>query len=486
MRILLVEDNVDFAQTIEKAIRAIEGCELTWKRSKAGALAALAEEHFDVVILDRRIPTEDDFLDDHQDHGWAVFQTITERQPGTSVWFLTGTLDIDFPTEVLNAHGRRGDLHGCGREDPLYQVFWKDKMNECVAAVRAFRNEVQQTEAIHLSQVGTPANLRTQEVRLLKLFGRSHGGARVEVRLLQGGLSGARVFRVSVQNAAGAVVIMSVARIGNFDDIATERGKYRSEVVKLANGAFPPVTAEMGSGAGEFGGIFYQVVGTEVRTLFDELTADPGAAALAAQRLRADEATWHGARQMERERVATVRRRLIGDVALQLVMPQLAGIDIGPVELVEIDVAHCVQHCDLHCGNVLFDANGRPMMIDYPDTGSAFASLDPIALELSTIFHKDSPQRAGWPTEDQANQWPDLDAFCGGSTYEPFIRACREWALAVAASEQEVVAVAYSYAVRQLKYDDTDKVLARAIIRGCIARLIGGGASNGDASVAAP
>jgi hypothetical protein len=31
--------------------------------------------------------------------------------------------------------------------------------------------------------------------------------------------------------------------------------------------------------------------------------------------------------------------------------------------------------------------------------------------------------------------------------------------------------VAYGYAMRQLKYGDTDKALARALIRACIARL---------------
>jgi CheY-like chemotaxis protein len=474
MRILLVEDKIDFAEVIEKAIRAIDGCELSWKRSKAGALAALGEEHFDLVILDRRIPTEDEFLDDHQDHGWAVFQAITEQQPGTSVWFLTGTIDADFPAEVLNAHGRRGDIHSCGREDALYQVFWKDKMTDCLGAVRGFRGEVQQTDGIHLVQVGTPANLRAEEVRLLKLFGRRHQGARVEVRVLQGGLSGARVFRVSVLNAAGAVTIMSVARIGSFGDIAAEREKYRTEIVKLANGAFPPVTAEFSHGAAGFAGIFYQVVGNEVRSLFDELNANPQAAAAAANRLRLDQATWHGARQVEKIRVAAVRRTLIGDVALQMHKHHLGDIDLAGVENVEIDVARCVQHCDMHCGNVLFDDSGRPMVIDYPDTGGAFASLDPVALELSTIFHKDAPDRLGWPTQAQAGQWMDLDAFCAGTAYEPFIRSCRAWAEDVAASPQEVLAVAYSYALRQLKYDDTDKALVRSIINACIGGLVGG------------
>ena len=55
------------------------------------------------------------------------------------------------------------------------------------------------------------------------------------------------------------------------------------------------------------------------------------------------------------------------------------------------------------------------------------------------------------------------------------MRACRAWAVEVAASEQEVLAVAYGYALRQLKYDDTDKVLARAVIRACIAGLLADG-----------
>lgn len=374
---------------------------------------------------------------------------------------------------MLNAHGKRGDIHSCGREDPLYQVYWKDKMTDCIAAVRSFRAEVEQTDGIHLVQVGSQANLRVEEVRLLKLFGRLHQGARVEVRVLQGGLSGARVFRVSVFNAAGAVEIMSVARIGSFEDIAAERSKYRTEIVKLANGAFPPVTAEFSHGAAGFAGIFYQVVGNEVRSLFDELAANPDGAAAATDRLRLDQGTWHGARRVDRVRVSTVRRALIGDVALQMHIHLLGGIHLAALENLEIDVARCVQHCDLHCGNVLFDNSGRPMVIDYPDTGEAFASLDPIALELSTIFHKDAPDREGWPTEAQAGQWADLDAFCAGSAYEPFIRKCRAWAESVAASPQEVFAVAYSYALRQLKYDDTDKELVRVIVSACIAAIVG-------------
>lgn len=472
MRILLVEDNIDFAKRIEKEVQAIDRCHLTWRRSKAGALEALDEDYFDVIILDRRIPTVDDYLDDHQDHGWAVFQTIVEAQPGTSVWFLTGTVDDDFGNEVLNEHGKRGDIHARGKDDALYKVFWKKRISECLRQVREFCAEIQVTEDIHLGQVGAAFNLRSEEARIIKLFGRRHKGSRVEVRMLQGGLSGARVFRVSVFNAADAVVITSVARIGRFEEIEVERRKYQTEIVKLANGAFPPVTGELNVGAAGFSGILYQVVGHEVQSLFDVLMADVARATEAVARLRQDQAIWHGARKIEKFRVSDVRRALIGDVTLEGHKHLLDGIDLSDVENIEIDVARCIQHCDLHCGNVLFDDGGRPMVIDYPETGLACASLDPVALELSTIFHRDAPDRAGWPSELRAELWPDVDGFCSETLHEQFIRSCRAWAHGVAASPQEVLAVAYAYALRQVKYEDTDKALVRAIVRGCMVGLM--------------
>lgn len=246
----------------------------------------------------------------------------------------------------------------------------------------------------------------------------------------------------------------------------------RDQITKLAPGSFPQVTAEIGLGAGRFASIFYGVVGTDVKSLFDVLVDDPAAGAAVPVQLRADQANWHGARQVEKLRVSTIRRSLIGDVLLQGLGEELAGIDLEPVEAIQIDAARCVQHGDLHCANVLFDDVVRPMVIDYPEIGRSLASLDPVALELSTIFHRDAPHRAGWPSEAQAENWCDIEQFSAGSPYEAYLRACRAWAVEIAGSEQEVWAVGYSYALRQLKYGDTDKVLARAIIRGCIARLL--------------
>jgi hypothetical protein len=209
-----------------------------------------------------------------------------------------------------------------------------------------------------------------------------------------------------------------------------------------------------------------------VRSLFDELASNPAGAADVPAQLRAEQANWIAARSDLIGKVRSIRRSQIGDVMIaSLDQSLLEGLHFDAVEDLSIRLSKCVQHGDLHCANVLFDHVGRAMFIDYLDTGLAPACLDAIALELSTIFHKDAPDRHEWPTEEQAEQWTDIDIFSAGAGYEAYLRGCRAWAVDVAGSEEAVWATAYAYAMRQLRYADTDKTIARAIIRSCIARL---------------
>lgn len=279
--------------------------------------------------------------------------------------------------------------------------------------------------------------------------------------------------RVTIKNAAGQPLITSVAKVGGFTEVAKEGERFQSEIIKLAPGSFPAVTAEISIGASGYAGIFYQIVGHNVASLFNWLADNPAAAASVPAALRNNQVGWLAAKAVSAIRVGAIRRKLIGDVALAECEIELGDIDIRAVERLEVEAAHCVQHGDLHCANVLFDERQQPMLIDYPDTGENYASLDPVVLELSTIFHKDAKRYDDWPSISQAELWTDLDAFVETSPIEAYLRACREWAIEVAASPQEVWAVAYAYTVRQLKYDDTNKALARAIIRSCIDALTG-------------
>jgi CheY-like chemotaxis protein len=473
MRVLLVEDSTEFAKTVERAAQSMPDCDLTWVGSRDSAIAALAGETFDLVILDRRIPSADGVLDDHADHGWRIFTHLREEQPGTPVWFLTGSEDADFAVEINNTCGKIEDIHGRGTAEQMYQVFWKKRLADCVKSLRAFAEERAALGRIAIrSPAGSP-QLSGDECRTLRIFGRRRNGTVVEMTVLGGGLSSSRVLKVIVKEANGLVRITAVAKVAPLTVIQDESARYNTDIVRLSPGGFPNLTQRIDAGAGKTGGLFYGMVGADVESLFDHLaTGHEGVADIPAT-LRQIERPWYQAKQAETLRVAQIRRRFIGDAQLPAIHAQLAGIDTSEIEAKMISAGQCCQHGDLHCANVVFDNTGRAMLIDFGDAGRSFSTVDPVTLELSTIFHMQHTRLpAGWPSEAAMNQWWVIGDYTQGCAFGPFIAACRDWANGEAASPEEVFAVAYGYAMRQLKYDDTDKVLARALIRACIARLV--------------
>ena len=124
------------------------------------------------------------------------------------------------------------------------------------------------------------------------------------------------------------------------------------------------------------------------------------------------------------------------------------------------------SHGDLHGSNIFVSPAGA-QLIDYGDVGTAAASLDPVTLELSLFFHPDAPYRDGvWPSLEQAGSWGDLSTYIAACPFPDFVRDCRRWALRAGAGNREVAACAYGYLLRQLKYEDTNKALALALLDG--------------------
>jgi len=467
MRLLFVEDDVTFAREVEPAL-ARHCDDVAWTRSRDSALRALAGASFDLVILDRKLPTGDDVLDDHEDHGWAVFQWIREHSPGTPVWFLTGTEDPDFAADLNNEHGRTADLHGHGATEQMYRVFWKRRINDCIGAVARFHQERTVLEGIALIQP-VELQLNADECRVLRLYSRRNSGALAVVSSLNGGLSNSRVLKIVVMAADRRPLATAAAKVSTLLETAAEAGRYQAEISRLPPGGFPQLAATIDVGAGNIGGLFYGMASDNVRSLFDKLVDGDASVSTVPSELQRLFRPWYHGRRQESVQIAQIRRKFIRDTILHDIRPQLDGIDIDGIENSTIVASMCCQHRDLHCANVVFDERGQAMLIDFGDTGASYASADPVTLELSTVFHSQRARLpADWPGEENMLAWPNLAVFVRGCRFEPFIQACRTWADAEAGSPDEVIAVGYAYAMRQLKYPDTDKRLARALIRSCI------------------
>ena len=93
MRVLLVEDNVTFAKSVSREFAKIPDCEVVWAKSRDSAFAQLTEYMFDLLVLDRRIPTADQVLDDASEHkscqadcqSHALLKVVVRRADGLFV-----------------------------------------------------------------------------------------------------------------------------------------------------------------------------------------------------------------------------------------------------------------------------------------------------------------------------------------------------------------------------------------------------------------
>ncbi|MEW6511528.1 MAG: response regulator [Bacteroidota bacterium] len=95
VRILLVEDNRDFAHLVEVFLRKYERgqFDVTWRENGAEALHELASgTPFDVILMDYFLPGQ---------NGLEITRMLQERGITTPVIFLTVNKDFDLAVEVM-------------------------------------------------------------------------------------------------------------------------------------------------------------------------------------------------------------------------------------------------------------------------------------------------------------------------------------------------------------------------------------------------
>jgi CheY-like chemotaxis protein len=465
MKILIVEDDENSIALFEAEIPPSGTSTTVFARSRDSALIQLQNNSFDLVVLDLKIPTLEGSLDSDINHGLAVHSYVQQHAPGTPILVFSafGTFKI---ASRLSEISPRHDAWGCGQDQAMTLCREKSELAECLAHIQNVISHVRILNAIDVSTGGKELNLTREHKRILRIFSRMNQGVNARVSLLGGGLSDAKTVRLEVQDQNAAVKSIAVAKLGPINALLDEEMRYHHCIAPgLGVGGFAHLIKFVRAGAANIGGIFYGFAKDYKQTLVELLAVSPAKAAATIAELRRLETTWQFNATNRTMTIAEIRRGLIPDEAFVPLTNQL-GFDYHTFEQSQIRMKWCCQHRDLHGINVLVQDGDTPLLIDYGEVEQAPACLDPLVLELSLLFHPGCKHvRGTWPTNEQALRWRDLAAYLTGSPLEPFVRACREWAFTVEPLDKAVYATAYSYAVRQLKFPDTDHALAVAIAK---------------------
>lgn len=471
MKLLLVEDDPDYLPTLREAIEdAIEDVEISIAMSRESAVEELEANGFDLILCDLRIPTQDSALDDEVDHGVSAVTTARSLYPGTPVFVHSAHADRHLIPELLD-QAPQEDFTGSREEDSLIQFVHKDKLKDCVEKVYSFHSDLALLENVVVSTGAQEVDLDRFEDRLLRIFARRHEAEIVQVRELNGGLSSSKVLRLRLLGRGGNTRALAVAKVGRMDDVLSEKRRYDNYVSPLLPpGAFAPLTDQIKAGAGPLAAVFYSL-SDDSQSLFDLLEGDPQEATALLKPLRRRLSPWHEGAPMDPMSIGDIRREVIDDDLMEELADENIDQDWRAFEKSEILVRRCIQHGDLHGENVLTPED-QPLVIDFGEVREAVASLDPLSLELSLLFHPDGRRLCDdWPSVEQARMWHSLTRYLDGCPLPEFVRECREWVFEVAENEQAVYANLYVQAVRQLKYPNTNHELAAALINVAVNRL---------------
>lgn len=460
MKILFVEDNDGFAGDLEPVLRGISGVgEVLRVIDKESAATALRDELIDLVILDLSIPPNSASDAPDPEHGQALFHEARELRPGTPVFILTGA-EVQKFSQGLAKFGNQVKLWGDNTQIETVSFFLKEEVDDLLVRVKALSEIFSRMNAVAINTRGKDLGLTAVQDQMLKSFANMADGIACDVSLLSGGLSEARVVKATAMDKARKPQVLCAGKLGPSSIIRAEHDAYEKHARKLGIGACPPLYCSIDVGVGLNGAIFYTLTDDDTCSLFERLASDPAIGPGAVGRVRTGLQRWTEAATADVVQVGDVRRRIIDDDDAARVEMKFGISALRSIETRIVQVSQSCIHGDLHCGNVLVRSDGDAVLIDFGDAGPGFICLDPIAMELSLVFHPDAAKfglRDG--LMNNLEGWPDVDTFVRDDRLKPMVAACRDWAHDVGGGDHSVLASAYAYALRQLKYETVDPAI---------------------------
>jgi len=239
MKILVIEDDQPFADGLLALLSDVQGVSAEMHSDAESAATAIAEEMFDLIILDLKLPSAKGALDAKAENGHALFELILRSAPGTPVRILTSSEPDKF-LRRLAGKGEQTDIWGGGNKVPTVEYYVKDEANDLIEDIRLHARVISETDRIPINTRGIDLALNRPQQRAIRSFVRKTGGSSCDARRL-GGLSGAVVLKVVVADERGHRVAAAVGKIGLQEKVSKEMVAYDRHVKNLKIGAFAHV-----------------------------------------------------------------------------------------------------------------------------------------------------------------------------------------------------------------------------------------------------
>lgn len=466
---LIVEDDPGAVGALRSALDDLDvRPQITVVGNREEACALLADERdFDFIICDLHIPAaagEEPELE----HGIAVYECALDLLPGTPTMLVTGSGDERAARERV-ATRAPADIFGVGEPYPMTDFIFKHEPEVYAQRLADVAIQIEQLDRIDIQPAARDLTLTASQARVLRIFARRHHTRRIELHAL-GGLSESVALRATLFTEERQFIAAVFAKIARLDVTEDERSRYQEAALRLPAGSYAPLLETVDAGAGGYGGLFYGLADRHQDTLFGHVMQHPREAVTLLEDLRDVLRSWRvDEAESEDVLVTTLRRDRAPSSAFEPFVEAL-GADWHEWEQQRIPVRRALQHGDLHGANVLVGESAMPLLIDFGNVEELPSCFDPVVLELSLVFHPESPFRnLPWPSIEQCDRWDDVEFYTQDCPAADFIRTCREWALEAAATPASVYAVVYAEALRQLQFarSEADRALgiARAAAR---------------------
>ncbi|NVJ53781.1 MAG: response regulator [Campylobacteraceae bacterium] len=461
-RILIIEDESEISDTlIEELYKYGNSIDITLAENVKEALTIIKDTpFFDLITLDLQIPSDKGKLDQKPEHGLSILAECQEYAKGTPVIILTGTGTEDMIDEFLGYSNR----HKIWFDNNKYStISYVSKVNtdKFFKKIEDIYNSVKKLFEIELQ---TSESLPIEHDRLIRMFTKSQSAVFTKVKTIGGGLSGVKVYALEVFNEQGHVIIKTIAKCGKMDEVNEDANNYEKYINRLDQSVTPRKIIKINYGAKSNSGVFYGLVTNYDFSYFGATKENKNNSSIR-ESIKEILKPWHSAKTQHRTKIIEIRRSLVSDKIAQKLVEKYDLSWVTEIEEILFQSTKSCYHGDLHGENILIDTSGNTStLIDYGDVNEGASTIDPITLECSFLFHPDGLDNKGWPTIENLNNWEDLEKYIEGCPIPDEISFCRKWTEELSVGKRDIGACLYAYALRQLKYPDTDKSLALALL----------------------